>query len=140
MTPLPAPYAEDDWAAEITEDARGELNGEVTISDPNGPTTTYNPIAGTGGGKTLAPVITSRPARAQQLDKPREGSGADEWNAKRRWQIQTTIETGDPDIRKGFIATFAGGRDPILNTLKLQVVSARNSSHAAVRTILCEET
>lgn len=138
MTPLPATPSESDWPSEILEAARAEFNGEVTISDPAGPTSPYDPVAGTGGARTLTPVITSRPARAQQLD-PREDSGAGEWKAKRRWRIQTTIETGDPEIAKGLIVTFAGGRDPILNTLKLQVVSARNSSHAAVRTIMCEE-
>jgi hypothetical protein len=134
LTPLPTASS---WSEEIAEAAREFYNGLLTIIDPGTPGT-YDPVTDTmTGGNPDTILIADRPARAQHLGLPTQGSDVTGWNVKRRFRFQCDVLEGDPIIRKGLVATFTGGSDPSLAEYTFQVVSAVNSSHAALRTIEC---
>ena len=136
MSPLPAPYAEDDWAAEILEDARTQFNGVVTIRMPDAEGS-YNPTADvTTPGAAGAVLIQSRPARIQHIGVPKQRDTQDGWSTEQGIRVQFEILPGDPVIRKGALVDVEdGGRDSALESFVFQVIKAFNSSHAALRTV-----
>lgn len=139
MTPLSPITGDASWPDEILEAAKEFFNGLLTITKP-GKAGAYDPVTDTYTGEGyVAPVvlISNRPARAQHISSPREANSADGWDVERRYRFQCEILTGDPSITKGLVATFSGGRDPELAKMTFQVVSATNSSHAALRTVEC---
>lgn len=138
----PSKFAES-WPDEIAAAAREEFNGLVTVSKP-GTVTGYDPITNPNG--TYVPgeiVIPPRPGRAQNLSSPREYNDGNGWQTELTYQFQCDILAGDPSITKGLIVTFSADpekgplRDPELAKMSFQVAFATNSSHAAVRTIMC---
>ena len=130
----PVPTAES-WSAEILEAAREFFNGTIDVFIPGEPGT-YDPVDDeTTGGTPATPLISARPARAQHIAMPQQNSDVSGWNVRRRVRFQCEILAGDPVIPRGAVATYAGGNDPTLNEITFQVVSAINSSHAALRTI-----
>ena len=137
MSPLPAPYAEDDWAAEITEDARTQFNGVVTIRMPSAEGA-YNPTTDvTTPGAAGAVLIQSRPARIQHIGAPRQNDSTEGWSTEQGIRVQFEILAGDPVIPKGAeVHVEDGGRDAQLESYVFQVAKALNSSHAALRTVL----
>lgn len=123
------------WPELILETAREFFNGTLDIYLPGEPGT-YDPVTDeTTGGTPDVPVITGRPARAQHLRAPQDFNDGNGWDVKRVYRFQCEILADDPSITKGMVARFSGGRDPELAKVEFQVVSATNSSHAAVRTI-----
>lgn len=136
MPPLPPPPSSQDWPDEILAVARQQFNCVIDVIDPTRVVDEpYDPITDTGGTSAPLVVIADRPARVQHIRLPLEQSGASEWGTKRRYRVQCEILTGDALIRKGFMVRVRGGRDPVLSRFALQVLSASNSSHAALRTI-----
>lgn len=124
-----------DWPVLILEAAREFFNGTLTIYTPGEPGT-YDPVAdATTGGTPDVVVIGDRPARAQHLRSPQDFNDGTGWDVKRVYRFQCEILPGDPSITKGMVARFTGGRDPELAKVEFQVVSATNSSHAALRTV-----
>lgn len=124
-----------DWPALILETAREFFNGSLDILLPGEPGK-YDPVEDeiTGGTPGVA-VISGRPARAQHLRAPQDFNDGTGWDVKRVYRFQCEILDGDPSITKGMFARFSGGRDPELAKVEFQIVSATNSSHAALRTI-----
>lgn len=128
---LPALTDDSDWSAEITEDAVGEMNGRIGVYAP-------------GDRDDLTEVMAPRRARIQQIRRPVQAVGADEWTIVRDFVFQVEILPGDADltddqiIRKGLIVrVFDGGKDQWLERFAFPVLNAVNSSHAALRTIQC---
>lgn len=126
----------DSWPEEILESARMFFNCFIDVFKP-GSAGTYDPATDTYTGSADADsIIASRAARAQHIRLPLEESGAYEWSTKRRYRFQIELLEDDPAITKGAIVRVKpGGRDPILQHFAFEVVSASNSSHAALRTI-----
>ncbi|UOE45881.1 DUF6093 family protein [Agromyces larvae] len=139
---LPPPPSADggDWSAEILDEVRQEFNGELTLLDPSVAVPVgdpYDPETGLGGETTFATVIAARPGRAQQFQLPLERAASGQWITKRRYRFQCEIKADDPLIEKGMLLKWSGGKDPVLSKLTFTVLAATNSSHAALRTILC---
>jgi hypothetical protein len=127
--------SESDWSAEILEAAREFMNGELRVMKPGTPGT-YDPATDEAtGGTEPSVVIDWRPARAQHLRMPVETNDGNGWTSRRRYRFQCEILDGDPLIKKGLYVEYRGGKDPVLAEFAFQVVSAVNSSHAALRTI-----
>lgn len=132
LSPISSP---DSWPDEILEAAREFFNGSLSIYVPGEPGT-YDPVTDTTtGGTPDVAVISDRPARAQHLRSPQDFNDGNGWDVKRVYRFQCEILAGDPSITKGMVARFTGGRDPELAKVEFQVVSATNSSHAALRTV-----
>lgn len=134
---LPNPATRADWSAEITEEALGEVNGEISVLNP-GETVEipYDPGTDEGGDVVMATVLANRPARIQHLRSPVDASVADQWQTKRAIRFQIELRAGDPLILKGYIVKVVdGGKDKSLEQFAYTVTSAVNSSHAALRTI-----
>lgn len=135
MTPLP-PLAPS-WSEEILDAARWTFNGELTVIKPGAPGS-FNPVTDTEtGGTPDATIVGWRPARAQHIRLPIENNDGNGWTSRRRFRFQCEIRPGDPAIQQGMVVRFRGGNDPTLALFAYQVVSAVNSSHAALRTIEC---
>lgn len=133
LSPIPDP---DDWPSEIAEAAAEEFNILITVTY-GGTEGTYDPITDSyTGGTEPTVLLEDRPARAQHKNLPAESAGAAEWATKRRYHFQTRLQDGDPAIPKGAkVSVTAGGRDPVLESYTFVVITATNSSHAALRTI-----
>lgn len=138
----PSKFAES-WPDEIAAAAREEFNGLVTIRKPGTPGV-YDPITGEYGPYVPGDVvIPARPGLAQNLSSPREYNDGNGWQTELTYRFQCDILAGDPSITKGLIVTFAADpekgplRDPELAKMTFQVAFATNSSHAAVRTVMC---
>lgn len=132
---LPATPTEDSWPDEILAVARDLMN--VVIDVVTTGTSTYD--ADADSLVEVTPdivVLAARSARAQQLGNPIEATAAGEWAGKRRYRFQIEILDGDPLIKKGMVVRVkSGGRDPSLLSFRFPVITATNSSHAALRTI-----
>ena len=129
--------AEDDWSAEIYEEAKEFFDGELRVVNPGDPGA-YNPESDSfSGGSNASTVIDWRPARAQHLASPTELSNGNGWSTERRFLFQCENRPTDPIIEKGWVVQFKGGKDHTLASLAFQVSSAVNSSSAALRTIRC---
>lgn len=125
------------WPDGILEAAREFFNGSLSIYIPGEPGA-YDPVTDTmTGGTPDVAVIADRPARAQHLRSPQDYHDGSGWDVKRVYRFQCEILPGDPSITKGMVAKFTGGRDPELAKVEFQVVTATNSSHAALRTVEC---
>ena len=126
-----------DWPSEIADAAIPEFTGRISVIDPSTSNGTYNPDADAYIGAIAdTPILSNRAARIQHIRLPLEQSGAREWGAKRRYRFQIELRDGDPEITKGMIVrVIDGGRDPSLVNYAFTVLSATNSSHAAIRTI-----
>lgn len=124
-----------DWPAEILEAARETFNGHLTLYRPGEPGTYDSKTNTFAGGTPDEVLIADRPARAQHIRLPQEYNDGNGWGTKRRYRFQCEILEDDPAITKGLFVRFSGGRDPELEKVAFQVVSATNSSHAALRTI-----
>jgi hypothetical protein len=135
---LPSRASLDDWSAEITEDAVTQMNGVISIIDPNTEQSTpYVPEADTGNTSTPATVLDHRRARIAQLIRPpSDASGGQEWSTRTRMRFQVDLLPGDPTITKGMIVIVNdGGKDHALESFTYEVTRAINSSHAALRSI-----
>ena len=130
------PITADSWAEEIADAAREFFNATIDVLLPGTPGK-YNPSSDSyTGGTEDTPVIEDRPARAQHIRLATEQSGSREWSAKRRYRFQIDLLPGDPTVTKGMIVRVRdGGRDPSLVDFAFEVITASNSSHAALRTI-----
>lgn len=145
MSPLSPVVDTDNWGEEILEDAREFFNGRIEVLDPsNIIETPFDPDTDEGGDSSLEIVLTNdpddpvrgRPARIQHLRLPLENAGSGEWATKRRYRMQVEILPGDPVLQKGQIVNVLdGGKDPSLEAFSYTLVSAANSSHAALRTL-----
>lgn len=135
---LPSPASVTDWSAAITAAVLPLMTGAIEIYDPESATTTpYDPATDTGGVSTPALFMAERPARIQQLTST-DLPGTTEWTAKTPYRIQIELRPGDPYIRKGLqVRVTNGDKDPSLTERSYEVISAVNSSNAAVRTINC---
>ena len=127
----------DSWEDEIVDAWRETANGTISIYLDDGTEGTYDPVTDdTVGGTPDTPLYVSRAARIQHLGDGSESSGSYSWQAESRYRFQIEIFEGDPAIPKGaYVKVENGGRDPHLAGTVHQIVRARNSSHAAVRTI-----
>lgn len=132
---LPATPTEDSFSEEILDAARELMNGVIDVVSPG--TSRYD--ADTDSIVVVTPdvvVIADRPARIQHLGNPIETTAAGEWAGKRRYRHQIEILPGDPLIKKGmFVRVRDGGKDPSLISFRYPIITATNSSHAALRTI-----
>ena len=127
MRPVPRESA---WPDEIFEDARTEYWSVIDVYIPG--EATFNASAYTVAPGEPTYLIRSREARVQHVRTTLEQSGAYEWGAKRPYTIQTAIEPGDPFIPKGAVVKVVSApRNPSLEKMTLQVISAVNSDHAA---------
>lgn len=135
MTPLPAPMS---WEDEIAAAAIEQFNGAFVVEQPGDPGT-YDPTEDEYTGGTDATVIQAeRPGRIQHVRLPLESSDGDGYTVRRRVRIQCELRDGDEIITKGLVVRVTdGGRDASLEAFTYQVVSAINSSHAALRTLEC---
>ncbi|MDL5351094.1 DUF6093 family protein [Microbacterium sp. zg-YB36] len=123
------------WSDVIAEAARTMFNGEARVMLPGTPGT-YDPITDTVTGGTPPTVAQDwRPARAQHVGMPLETSDGNGWSTKRRFRFQWDLLPDDPIITKGMYVEYRGGKDPSLARFDYQVLSAVNSSHAALRTV-----
>lgn len=112
------------------------MNAVVDVFTPGAPGQWDPNIGDVGPGQPEIPVITARKARVQHLRVPLESAGSSEWATRRAIRIQIPLQAGDPLIAKGMIVRVVdGGRDASLELFRYTVLSAINSSHAAVRTI-----
>jgi hypothetical protein len=143
MPSFPPAAVDDDWAAEIAEEARTEMRGRIEVCRPGKPTK-YDPKTDTGGRAQMQTIIGARPgdetpgrpARIQHIRLPLEQSGAAEWATKRRYRFQIDLFDDDPVIEKGMIVrVLDGGRDGALAAYAFEVLSASGSSNTALRTI-----
>lgn len=138
MSPLPRTPTADSWPDEILEVAREFFNCSIDVILPGKPGK-YDPVTDDYTGEGYVPetvVLEGRDARAQHIRLPLEQAGSYEWSTKRRYRFQLELIAADPTVRKGMIVRVrAGGRDPALQHFAFEVVSASNSSHAALRTI-----
>lgn len=125
----------DDWSSEIFEDAQSMFDGELCIIKPGTPGTYVPALDAETGGTPDTVVVDWRPARAQHIRMPMETNDSNGWTTRRRFRFQCEIRDADPLITKGLVVRFRGGKDHTLALLAFQVVSALNSSHAALRTI-----
>ena len=134
-----------DWSGEIRDAVieSGALNGVIRIykagsTQPGA----HDPYAGSGGEPDVELILGPRDARAQHLRLPVESNDGLGWTTRRRYRFQYQILDGDDDITgdlvgKGYSVRFTGGKDPSLQHFSFQVLSAVNSSHAALRTLEC---
>src|SRR5690606_35515511 len=114
----------------------GEFNGELQVVKPGKPgRLKFGEEGGRERGTDEAIIIDWRPARAQHVRLALEQAGSAEWATKRRYRFQCEMLPSDPIITKGMLVRFRGGNDATLASFTFQVISASNSSHAALRTI-----
>lgn len=130
--PFPPPST-DDWAAEIAE-AAGELMGAIiSVYLPGDPANQDE-----DGYSPPSVVLSRRRARVQHLKATRELNGEVRPEKRRNFRIQIDLTTDLPIIGEGmFIRVDDADRDPSLEQYVYSVVSAVNSSNAALRTIEC---
>jgi hypothetical protein len=137
MAPLPAPFDEDDWGAEIAEEARTEFRGSIVIEKPGKPGV-WDPKTQTfdDSGTPATEIIPERPARIQPYNQAIANSDGNGYTVRRRIRFQQDILPDDPIIKKGSVVrVIDGGRDHTLASFVYPVISAINSSSAAQRTI-----
>lgn len=122
---------------EILDAAKEFMTGRIEVIDPsNIITTPYDPITDEGGTAEPEVLIEGRPARIQHINMPSEMSGASEWATKRRFRFQIEILDGDPTLRKGLVVrVLDGANDSSLEQFTYTILSAVNSTQAALRTI-----
>lgn len=127
----------DDWEQEIADAAIEEFDAEITVQWP-GTSGEYDPISGEYGPEVPGEVIIDkRIGRVQNLRSPIEFNDGNGWQTKLTYRIQIDARPDDPSITKGLICKVAGGRDPELPKMTFHVAFATNSTHMAVRTIMC---
>lgn len=133
---LPPITSGDDWLAEIAAEALKEFTASIMVILP-GFSGRYDPeLDAHVGADTGSVALAERPARIQHIRLPLETAGSAEWATRRRYRFQVELRPGDPVITKGMIVVVTdGGRDPNLEAFTYEVISATNSSHAAIRTI-----
>ena len=136
MPSLPPPPPADSWSDEIAAAAEEMMNGVIDVYIPGEPGE-YNPITDEiEGGTPDQVIVNASKARIQHLAGPAEAAGSAEWATKRRFRFQIPLQAGDAPITKGMLVRVVdGGRDPGLESYSYTVLSAVNSSHAALRTI-----
>lgn len=126
------------WPEEIAEAAREFMNCTIKVVRP-GKSGKYDPTTDDYTGEGYEPekiILQDRAARAQHIRLALEQAGAYEWSTKRRYRFQIELLADDPTITKGMVVRVTGGgNDPSLQHFAFEVVSASNSSHAALRTI-----
>ena len=117
---LPPRIDLNDWSAEIGAVAEQFMNTEVKFYD---------------SAKTLKLTC---PARVQHLRSPIDSSNATAMQTKRNIRLQVPLSSASTFIAKGWLVQITGGNDPSLDNITLTVMSAINSSHAALRTVECQ--
>ena len=128
---------ETHWADEIRDIAIEEFDAEITIRKPGKPGE-YDPVTGTYGDEEEGELlIDSRIGRAQNLRSPLDYNDGNGWQTKLDYRIQFDMREDDPSITKGMVVTVSGGRDPELEKMTFHVGFATNSTHMAVRTVMC---
>lgn len=137
MSPLARPHAEGDWSDEILAAAREMFNGEISVIKPGTPGEWSAKTNLRTGGTPDAVILGPRAARAQHLSTPTESNDGNGWETRRRYRFQFEILDGDPSLTRGLVVKFTGGRDPELAKITFQILTATNSSHAALRTLEC---
>ena len=108
------------WSQEIGAAAEEYMNVEVKFYD---------------SAKTLK--LTTK-ARVQHLRNPIDISTSTAMATKRNIRLQIPLSAASTFIVKGWLVQVDGGNDPSLESITLTVLSAINSSHAALRTIECQ--
>jgi hypothetical protein len=136
---LPARTAPGDWPAVIENIAKRYRRAIISVFNPSDVLDTrYNPLADTGGKSTMVAVIENRAARIVPISVPREFEGKQEWATKEFFHVQIELLGADPLLTKGLILRVVdGGKDATLEQYAFTVISAVNSSDAALRTIKC---
>lgn len=133
-----SPINATSWPEEIAEVAREFMNCTIKVFRPGKPGK-YDPATDDYTGEGYVPdivLLEGRPARAQHIRLALEQAGAYEWSTKRRYRFQIELLDDDPTITKGSVVRVTdGGNDPTLEDFAFEVVSASNSSHAALRTL-----
>lgn len=115
---LPRRKAIDDWSSEIEEAAATKRKGKIVVY------------------KDRAVLIPERAARIQHVRATTEFATSTEWNTKRFYRFQISLQPNDPPIPAGSIIRVTdGGKDHTLILYVFEVLSAANSSEAALRTI-----
>jgi len=138
MPPLSPVSAGSDWSREIYEAAKELFNGEARVMRPDGKPDSWDPITGeTTPGTPDSVVQDWRPARAQHIRTPLEQSTGGGWSTERRFRFQMELRPDDVPLSKGLYVQFRGGKDHTLEQFAFQMMSAVNSSHAALRTLEC---
>lgn len=128
---LPPRYDLTNWSSEIGRQAEAEMNCTVQFYEEK--------QAEWPSVNTLTALLDNPvKARAQQLRAPSAFSAGGGLAVKRPVRIQIPLNATSLFLRKGLIVRVFGGNDPALPSWKLVIMSAVNSSHAALRTIECE--
>ena len=126
------------WSDEIRDAAVEFFDALITVKRPDGPPGEYDPITGeTEPGTPGEILIQDRIGRAQNLRSPIEFNDGNGKQTKLDYRIQIDALPGDPSITEGLIVLVDGGRDPELQKMTFHVGFATNSTHMAVRTIMC---
>lgn len=112
-----------------------EVNGEIRISKPGRPGR-LNDQMERAGGVAGATLIDWRPALSQHLTSSPAGAASADRAMEHRYRFQFELRADDPEITKGSVVEFRGGRDPVLNSAALQVTSAKGSGHSTIRKVL----
>lgn len=116
---LPRRASIEDWSSEIEALAREQRNGKIVVYKPD-----------------RSVIIAERPARIQNVRATPEVATSIEWSTKRFYRFQVELRPDDPHIPAGSIVRVTdGGKDHTLVDYVYEVLSASNSSHAALRTI-----
>ena len=138
MPALPSLREPSDWTAPITAMAKQHMRGVIDIYDPKTSATNghYDPTTDAQPTSAAVKVLSARAARIQPIRTDQILNDAGEFVIQRFVRFQIEILPGDPFLREGLIVRVTdGGRDSTLTALAFQVLSAVNSSDAAIRTI-----
>ena len=123
--PNPAEMSYDaNWPLEIAAAVLPFMTATAKFYDPTSATPTEA-------------VLTSA-ARAQPFRLQTDASTETNWANKRLVRLQLPLDATTGIIEQGWACQLEGCADPTLNMVTLIVVSAINSSHAAIRTVICE--
>lgn len=125
------------WSDEIHDAAVEFFDALITVKHPDKPGELDPATGQIAPGEPGEVLIENRPGRAQNLRSPIEYNDGNGSQNKLDYRVQIDPHPDDPSITEGLIVLVKNGRDPELPKMTLHVGFATNSTHMAVRTIMC---
>lgn len=138
MPALPSLREPSDWTAPITAMVKAHMRGVIDIYDPKTAATSghYDPTTDAQPTSAAVKILSARAARIQPIRTDQILNDAGEFVIQRFVRFQIELLADDPALHEGLIVRVTdGGKDTVLTKFAFQVLSAVNSSDAAVRTI-----